>query len=79
MDTSGHGTQSWDKPGCRWCGVPHEGQICPKVKALEYGDDGCTVRRVEFFAPRHGDTQTLVERLDTGERHWLHGGPLRQS
>lgn len=32
---------------CRWCDLVH-GPMCPAVKALEYADDGVTVRRVEF-------------------------------
>jgi len=35
---------------CRWCGHFH-GDLCPQVKALEYAEDGETVKRVEFFAP----------------------------
>lgn len=35
---------------CRWCGLIH-GPRCSLVKAIEYHDDGVTVRRVEFFAP----------------------------
>jgi hypothetical protein len=33
---------------CRWCGLLH-GPTCPRVKAIEYCDDGVTVRRVEFM------------------------------
>jgi hypothetical protein len=36
---------------CRWCGVAHPKTICPRVKAIEYQDDGVTVKRVEYFAP----------------------------
>jgi hypothetical protein len=36
---------------CRWCGETHLKGICPKVKAIEFADDGTTVRRVEFLAP----------------------------
>jgi hypothetical protein len=32
---------------CRWCGLDH-GPICSTVKALEYFEDGVTVKRVEF-------------------------------
>ena len=32
---------------CRWCELIH-GPICPTVKAIEYYDDGVTVKRVEF-------------------------------
>lgn len=35
---------------CRWCGMVH-GPLCPYVKALEFGDFGTTVSRVEFFSP----------------------------
>lgn len=39
-----------DAPTCRWCGMVH-GPLCPYVKALEFGDFGTTVSRVEFFSP----------------------------
>jgi hypothetical protein len=32
---------------CRFCGKDH-GARCPDVKAIEYAEDGVTVRRVEF-------------------------------
>lgn len=32
---------------CRWCGMIH-GPICFAVKALEFFEDGITVKRVEF-------------------------------
>ncbi len=32
---------------CRWCGMIH-GPMCPAIKAIEYADDGITVRRIEF-------------------------------
>lgn len=35
---------------CRWCGMLHEA-VCPKVKAIEYAEDGVTVKRVEFLVP----------------------------
>lgn len=36
---------------CRWCGrVEHAGK-CYLVKAIEYFEDGRTVKRVEFFEP----------------------------
>jgi hypothetical protein len=38
-------------PGlCRWCGRLHVGK-CPRVKSIEYLDDGKTVKKVEFFEP----------------------------
>ena len=37
-------------PACRWCGHIH-GDLCPSVKALEYHEDGTTVKRVEFLTP----------------------------
>ena len=37
---------------CRWCGEMHIKGICPKVKAVEFADDGVTVKRVEFIVPR---------------------------
>lgn len=35
---------------CQYCGHYH-GDLCPKVKAYTYADDGKTIVRVEFFAP----------------------------
>lgn len=35
---------------CRWCGLIH-GPQCPTVKAIEFFEDGCTVKRVEFYTP----------------------------
>ena len=33
---------------CRWCGHYHNSECCPTVKAIEFGEDGTTIRRVEF-------------------------------
>lgn len=35
---------------CRWCDFEH-GPRCPWVKAIEYHEDGVTVKRVEFLTP----------------------------
>ena len=35
---------------CRFCGMSH-GSRCPSIKAIEYHEDGITVRRVEFMTP----------------------------
>jgi hypothetical protein len=32
---------------CRWCGMMH-GPMCYLVKAIEFFEDGVTVKRVEF-------------------------------
>ena len=32
---------------CRFCGRDHDA-LCPSVKAIEYFEDGMTVKRVEF-------------------------------
>jgi hypothetical protein len=35
---------------CRWCGDDaHGSNVCPRVKEIEFADDGKTVRRVTFF------------------------------
>lgn len=34
---------------CPRCGANHRLEQCPQVKAIEYHEDGHTVRRVEFF------------------------------
>lgn len=44
------GRVHWESPvteKCRWCGMNHE-TVCLMVKAIEYFDDGVTVKRVEF-------------------------------
>lgn len=35
---------------CPYCESKHKG-ACPRVKSIEYADDGKTVRRVEFHGP----------------------------
>lgn len=35
---------------CRWCGWTH-GTLCPSVRAIEFFEDGLTVKRVEFHPP----------------------------
>ena len=37
-------------PTCRWCGNLH-GPQCPNVRAIEFYQDGVTVKRVEFHPP----------------------------
>jgi hypothetical protein len=37
---------------CRWCGETHLKGICPKIKAIEFADDGVTVKRIRFMTPR---------------------------
>jgi hypothetical protein len=34
---------------CPRCGANHRLEQCPQVKAIEYHEDGRTIRRVEFF------------------------------
>ena len=35
---------------CPHCGMAHSG-VCPRVRAIEYHQDGVTVKRVEFHSP----------------------------
>jgi hypothetical protein len=35
---------------CQFCGMSH-GVRCPSVKAIEYFENGVTVKRVEFMTP----------------------------
>jgi hypothetical protein len=35
---------------CPHCGMIHQ-TTCPRIKAIEYNQDGVTVKRVEFHAP----------------------------
>ena len=46
---------------CRWCGN-HHGVFCPSVKAIEFYQDGATIKRVEFHAPV---STTLAIALDS--------------
>jgi hypothetical protein len=36
---------------CRWCGETHIKGTCPKVKAIEFFENG-EVKRVEFMTPQ---------------------------
>ena len=36
---------------CRFCGQDHGAFRCPSIKAIEYFEDGITVKRVEFMTP----------------------------
>lgn len=35
---------------CPHCGMIHQ-TTCPRIKAIEYNQDGITVKRIEFHAP----------------------------
>lgn len=35
---------------CAHCGLIHE-TTCPRIKAIEYHEDGVTVKRIEFHEP----------------------------
>ena len=41
---------------CPFCGSNHNQLQCPRVKAVEFAEDGMTVRRVEF----HDNTKHYV-------------------
>ena len=47
------GTSIFDHPmrHCGWCGHYH-GPRCPEVRAIEYHEDGFTIKRVEFVTER---------------------------
>lgn len=45
-------TSAINPPACRWCGFSHPERVCHLVRAIEYHDDGVTVKRVEFHAPQ---------------------------
>jgi hypothetical protein len=36
---------------CPYCGGRHKGIVCPKIRAIEYFENG-TVKRVEFHGPQ---------------------------
>ena len=44
------GTASGDGGMCQHCGMGHTG-ACPRVKTIEYHQNG-TVKRVEYFEPQ---------------------------
>ena len=33
---------------CQYCGNAWHNQVCPLISAIEYRDDGITIKRVEF-------------------------------
>jgi hypothetical protein len=39
-----------DPNRCQWCGGYHQ-SFCPRVKAIEYQNDGIFIKRVEFWPP----------------------------
>lgn len=45
---------------CPYCASTHAG-ICPRVKSIEYADDGVTVRKVEFYGPVSIDWPTVAK------------------
>lgn len=48
----GSGTGGLGTSACRWCGMLHTGAgVCPTVKAIEFFEDGTTIKRVEFKTP----------------------------
>jgi hypothetical protein len=54
---------------CHCCGLIHE-TLCSMVKAIEYFEDGVTVKRIEFKTAvwRHGD----IEVVDDGRQPRAH-------
>jgi hypothetical protein len=54
---------------CPYCGAPHKFEMCPKLKAIEYFEDG-GVKRVEFkTAADFGPQINVPSPLGTGP--WL--------
>jgi hypothetical protein len=41
---------AWKQASCPHCGMIHQ-TTCPRIKAIEYNQDGATVKRIEFHAP----------------------------
>lgn len=35
-------------PRCQYCGEPFHKGVCPRVKSIEYHDNGYTIKRVEL-------------------------------
>lgn len=52
---SENSTSASDVRLCGHCGMYH-GAVCPRIKAVEYHENGL-VKRVEYFGP--GDAQTV--------------------
>jgi hypothetical protein len=50
---------------CRWCGETHIKGTCPKVKAIEFFENG-EVRRVEFMTPRDYHYQPITGQATIG-------------
>lgn len=46
---------------CPHCGMYHQA-TCPRVKAIEYHNDG-TVKRIEFHTPEYGFPSVIVSEV----------------
>ncbi len=62
---------------CRYCGKSH-GVRCPEVKAIEYAEDGVTVRRVEFVTAADFP-QLSATTINPTKPYWAVGSGGNQS
>ncbi len=45
---------------CQYCGLIHEGRICPLIKSIEYFENGLTIKRVEFHSYQSTERYTFT-------------------
>lgn len=53
-------------PKCHYCGaLAHDG-LCPRIAAIEYFEDGVTIKRIEFHAPQTPSLDLFPPTILTG-------------
>lgn len=50
---------------CKYCGTYHTTK-CPLIKAIDYQEDGVTIKRVEFMTPADYAAPVKIEKWDPG-------------
>lgn len=46
---------------CAYCGKDHEPEQCPRIKAIEYYEDG-QIKRVEFYDKEYPGIEEMLKR-----------------
>lgn len=54
-------TSSIASQACIYCGTIHPGLICPRIKAMEFQENGSTIKRIEFLTPMDYPPQGKVD------------------
>jgi hypothetical protein len=57
---------------CRYCGTIHLVGMCPRIKIIEYYNDGITIKKIEFHEP---DTHTKCFKCSSDSVISIEGQP----